>query len=302
MTSPNFLYLTNRILSAFNEVQLTSTSFASAVGFHKECQDAVNMALFDVYTYEDTEWPFLWSNTTLATVIGQTDYTRSDIFNGVNWDSFRINRDRYTVSSLTQSAGTATFVATSAHNAATGDIVIISGATQTGYNGAFGITVTNATTFTFSVDPATVSPATGTIKAASQTVQQSKLQIMGWDQYTGMKYWDTDQNTDPTGYGLPKHIVRKPDNNVYLGNLPPNRVYTVYYEGFTIPTALSVFSDTCVVPEAFEQVIIDKALHYAYMFRDNINEAGISQDRYEKNIFKMRRILIPQESYAQATD
>lgn len=297
----NFLGLTNRILKAFNEVPLDSSTFAAATGFHAEAQDAINQAIFDTYTYEDTEWPFLWSNTTINTVIGQTDYTRVDTYTKLNWDSFRINRGRFTASSLTQSAGTATFTATAAHNAITGDIITILGATPSGYNLTASITVTGATTFTYPVDSTLTSPATGTITAISCSVLQSKLQLKAWDQYTSQLYWDADQNTDPTGYGKPLYIVRKPDNNLYFG-MPPDRVYTMYYEGFTLPSALALYNDTSLVPTPFEQVVVDKALHYCYMFRDNIDEASLVEKRYEDNITKMRRILIPQETYGIATD
>lgn len=299
--SSTFLELTNRILKAFNEVVLNSTTFSSATGFHAEAQDAINSAIFDVYTYEDTEWPFLWSTTTINTVIGQTDYTRSDGFSSVNWDLFKINRAKYTASSLTQAAGLATFTTTIPHNAVTGDVVLISGATPTGYNTSATITVTGSSTFTFPISSTLVSPATGTITALSENVLQSKLQIKDWEQYAGQKYWDTDQNTDSTGYSLPLYIVRKPDNNLYFGP-PADRVYTVYYEGFTLPNALSVYSDTSPIPKAFDQVIVDKALHYAYMFRDNADEAAIVEQRYKDNITKMRRILIPQAKYAIASD
>lgn len=301
MAQSTFLQLTNNALTPFNEVELTSSTFSSTIGFHTEAKTAINKAIFDVYTYEDTEWPFLWATTTINTVVGQTDYTRVDNFTKLNWDSFRINRAVYTASSLTQSSGTATFMSVSPHNALTGDVVVINGATPDGYNTTATITVTGANTFTFPIDSTLSSPATGTITAYSATILQSKLQLKDWDQYIGMKYWDTDQNTNPSGYSLPLYLVRKPDNNLYVGP-PANRVYTIYYEGFQLPSALSAYSDTCLVPEPFEQVILDKALHYLYMFRDNADEAIIAQKRYEDNIVKMRRILIPQATYAIATD
>jgi len=299
--STNFLGLTNRVLKALNEVPLNSTTFSAATGFYAEAQDAINQAIFDICTYEDTEWPFLWSSTTINTVVGQTDYTRSDGFTGINWDSFRIKRLIPTISSITQSAGLATVTTSAPHLFITGDITTISGATQSGYNITGAVTVTSSTQFTFPVDSSTVSPATGTILCVSETVLQSKLQEKAWDQYTSEKYWDTDQNTDYTGYSLPLFIVRKPDNSLYFGP-PANRVYVIYYEGFTLPSALSAYSDTCLIPTPFEQVIIDKALHYAHMFRSDLNSAQLAQTRYEQNIFKMRRILIPQEKYAVASD
>jgi head-tail adaptor len=66
---------------------------------------------------------------------------------------------------LTRAGTTATATAAAAHNRATGDYVTIAGATPTGYNGRFQITVTGALTFTFSVDGALATPATGTVTA-----------------------------------------------------------------------------------------------------------------------------------------
>ena len=67
-----------------------------------------------------------------------------------------------TLSSLTQSGGTATATKV-AHGYLDGDPVTIAGANQAGYNGTFNITLVDANTFTYAVDSATVSPATGTI-------------------------------------------------------------------------------------------------------------------------------------------
>lgn len=67
------------------------------------------------------------------------------------------------VTSITQVAGLATATTAAAHGRSTGDWVTLSGAAQAGYVGTFQITVTGASTFTFSVDAATVTPATGAL-------------------------------------------------------------------------------------------------------------------------------------------
>jgi hypothetical protein len=66
------------------------------------------------------------------------------------------------VTTLTQSNGVATATVT-AHGYSDGDPVTIAGANQSGYNGLKAITYVDANTFTFLVDSATVTPATGTI-------------------------------------------------------------------------------------------------------------------------------------------
>lgn len=67
------------------------------------------------------------------------------------------------VSSITRAGTTATVTTAAAHGLATNDTVNIAGATQTEYNGNFPITVTGATTFTYTVSGTPATPATGTI-------------------------------------------------------------------------------------------------------------------------------------------
>jgi hypothetical protein len=70
------------------------------------------------------------------------------------------------ITSATQSAGVATYTKV-AHGYSTGNVVSISGANEDGYNGNKTITVIDADHFTGAVDPATASPATGTLLASN---------------------------------------------------------------------------------------------------------------------------------------
>lgn len=71
------------------------------------------------------------------------------------------------VASLTRSGGTATLTTSTPHAFVTGQKVVISGATQTDYNGAFTVTVTGPTVFTYAVANSPATPATGTILIAA---------------------------------------------------------------------------------------------------------------------------------------
>jgi len=66
------------------------------------------------------------------------------------------------VTSLTQSAGTATCTTTAVHGLITGDIVVIRGAQPDGYNKVATVTVSSTTVFTYAVNSGLSSPATGT--------------------------------------------------------------------------------------------------------------------------------------------
>ena len=67
------------------------------------------------------------------------------------------------VTTLAQSAGTATCDTATNHGLTTGDRVLITGATPAAFNGVKTVTVTDSNTFTFAIDSGTSSPATGTI-------------------------------------------------------------------------------------------------------------------------------------------
>lgn len=79
------------------------------------------------------------------------------------WSHFtRRTKSIKSISSLTQSNGTAIAIS-AGHGFSDGDEVAISGAGQAGYNISTNISYIDANTYSFEVDAATVSPATGTI-------------------------------------------------------------------------------------------------------------------------------------------
>lgn len=76
------------------------------------------------------------------------------------------NKSIHTISvtSITRSGAVATLTSASAHNLLAGDILVVSGANETQYNGTFTITtVPTTTTLTYAVAGAPATPATGTI-------------------------------------------------------------------------------------------------------------------------------------------
>lgn len=217
-----FLYLTNRVLKAFNEVKLDSMTFDTADGFYEEAKDDVNQAIFDIYMEEDTFWPWAWRTDVITTVVGTQVYSLSTSAISVDWDSFILNRDD------------------------------------------------------------------------SQDVTADYLPSLEYKVWlsTGKRQHDMNINI-PDGFSKPRQIVRRPDNSVFITTVP-DKIYTIGYEYYTVPEPLVNYDDETVIPAPFVQLIIDKALYYAYMFRDNVEQAQLAQDRYERNVNRVRRISIPQ--------
>lgn len=83
--------------------------------------------------------------------------------------------DLGTITSITQTARTATVTCAASHGLATGFKVTVSGANESEYNLSNAvITVTGATTFTYAVDSGAASPATGTISIVANITKASK--------------------------------------------------------------------------------------------------------------------------------
>lgn len=90
-----------------------------------------------------------------------------------------------TSAAIVQSNGIATATVTG-HGRADGDPVTIAGADQAAYNGLKNIRYIDANTFTFEVDPATVSPATGAITATGYV--SGRFPAGAFVEYNGVNY------------------------------------------------------------------------------------------------------------------
>ena len=128
----------------------------------------------------------------------------------------------------------------------------------------------------------------------------SDLAIMDFNQYKREKYI-SDSNSSTDAFGLPDHVVRL-QNNKFTVTPVPKYAYTVEYEGFTLPTDLSAYNDVPTIPAKYRQVILDRALYYCYMFRDNAEEAALAENKFQMGLFDMRRELIPQNPFMVIRD
>ena len=83
-----FLTLTNNVLKAINEPNLTSTTFPTSVGIQLTVQNDVNQAIKDIIGAE-LEWPFNYA-TRSDTLIPATGTIALQTNRTVDWDSFYI--------------------------------------------------------------------------------------------------------------------------------------------------------------------------------------------------------------------
>jgi hypothetical protein len=100
-----YLSLTNEILREMNEVALTSSTFANAIGVQQHVKDVINRAYFDIVN-EEPQWPFLataesgatdpmYGNVYIETVAGTRWYelkpassSLTSDYGYIDWDNF----------------------------------------------------------------------------------------------------------------------------------------------------------------------------------------------------------------------
>lgn len=87
-----FLSLVNRVNRRVNEVELSSSNFASANGFYSTAKDAVNDAIWRINQHQ-FHWPFNHSEQDVTLVAGQVRYPFESDAKHVDFDSFRVQRD-----------------------------------------------------------------------------------------------------------------------------------------------------------------------------------------------------------------
>jgi hypothetical protein len=128
------------------------------------------------------------------------------------------------------------------------------------------------------------------------------LPYIDFDKYRQEGDRDRDNDVYRTDdFSKPEMVVRKPSNNFILSP-KPDRIYTVQYEFYGTPTNLSAYTDVPVIPEFFENVILDGAIAQSYLFRDNLEQIAVAKNAYADGLVDMRRILIPMQNYMRISN
>jgi hypothetical protein len=125
-----------------------------------------------------------------------------------------------------------------------------------------------------------------------------RLKPMTYDEYVDL-HIDQEDETDTSKGSIPEYVIRSQAEEFILYPFP-DQAYELTFEYFTIPTDLVNATDVPRIPERFRHVIVDGAMHYAYMFRDNLESATVSQRKFDEGIKDMRTLLTNEYFYVRA--
>jgi hypothetical protein len=102
------------------------------------------------------------------------------------------------------------------------------------------------------------------------------------------------------GGGVPRQIIRSPDNN-YILYPYPDKQYTLAFDYYTFPSDLSAHGDTTTIPDRFKPVIVDGATAYVYLYRGEQNHYQLNFQRFEQGIKNMQSLLINKYDYVRSS-
>ena len=291
-----FLSLTNSTITRMNEVELTSTNFTGSRGVQTQCKAAVNEAIRYI-NQREFGYSLNHATNTESLVPGKVRYTLPTSTKSVDYNTVRIKKST-TLDCSGSSLGILNYNEYIQNEYANQEDEINS----TTLNGSHSSSVA-----TLTLTSTTGFDASGTIYIGSEQVTYTAISgndltgcTRGANGTTAALHADGVFVAQFDNGGVPRNIVRTPDNN-YLIYPFPDKEYTLTFDYYTFPSDLSAHGDTTTIPDRFAPVIIDGATAFVYQYRGETQQYQLNFSRFEQGIKNMQSLLINKYDYVRST-
>jgi hypothetical protein len=128
-------------------------------------------------------------------------------------------------------------------------------------------------------------------------VQPKNLGVVSYENWNYFTRGRDEAN--PVGTRIPEFVFKTNDDKWGVSPIP-DRAYSISYDFWGFSTDLVDYDDVMVVPTRFRHVVADGALRYAYMFRDNTEQAQAAAASFERGLSQMR--TLQGNRYIRVTD
>ena len=291
-----FLSLTNDVITRMNEVVLTSTNFTSARGVQVQCKNAVNEAIRYI-NQREFGYSFNHAQNSSTLTPGVARYSLPTSTKSVDYNTARIKKD-----DDLNSAGN-NLVSLNYNEYIDKDYPNeedqIKSTTLNGSHSSSVATLTLTSTTGFA--------ASGKVYIGGEQITYTAVSgnditgcTRGANSTTAALHADGTTVTQFDGGGVPRNIVRTPDNN-YLLYPYPDKQYALVFDYFTFPSDLSAHGDTTSIPDRFGPVIVDGATAFVYQYRGEMQQYQLNFGRFEQGIKNMQSLLINKYEYIRST-
>ena len=296
MMALTFLSLSNSVITRMNEVELTSSNFTSSRGVQTQCKNAVNEAIRYI-NQREFGYSFNHATNTETLVPGKVRYTLPTSTKSVDYNTARIKRST-TLNASGSNLGSLNYNEYIQNEYANQEDKI----TSTTLNGSHSATVE-----TLTLTSTTGFDASGTIYLGGEQVTYSAISgndltgcTRGANSTTAAIHSSGVFVAQFDNGGIPRNIVRTPDNNFLLYPFP-DKEYTLTFDYYTFPADLSAHGDTTTVPDRFAPVVVDGASAFVYQYRGEMQQYQLNFARFEQGIKNMQSLLINKYEYVRST-
>ena len=290
-----FLSLTNDVITRMNEVVLTSSNFTASRGIQTQCKNAVNDAIRYI-NQREFGYSFNHASNSSTLTPGVARYTVPTSTKSLDYSTARIKKST-TLSVSGSNLTNLNYYEYIDNDYANKEDDI---ATTT-LNGSHSTSVT-----TLTLTSTTGFDSSGKVFIGGEEVTYTAISgndITGCTRGANSTTAETHSSgvtvTQFEGGGVPRQIVRTPDNN-YLLYPYPDKQYTLEFDYYTFPSDLSAHGDTTSIPDRFRPVIVDGATSYVYMYRGEQNHYQLNFERFEQGIKNMQSLLINKFDYVRS--
>lgn len=125
-----------------------------------------------------------------------------------------------------------------------------------------------------------------------QTRRTYPLDAVQLEEWQNFKASEAYLNRDEKDLARPTHVIRTPDHSGFQLTAIPDKQYRIRYSTWKAPEFLVNATDKLPFPDRFYNVLILRASYYAWKFRENTDQAGMTRGDYIKAVAHMKRILI----------
>jgi len=279
-----------------NEVSLTSSNFADARGVQVQCKNAVNESIRYI-NQREFGYSFNHASNSSALVAGQTRYAVPTSTKSIDYSTARIKKDD-DLNTSGNSLTTMNYNEYIQNGFADQEDDVIA----TTLNGSHSSSVT-----TLTLTSTTGLAAAGTVHIGTEQVTYTAVSgnditgcTRGANSTTAATHSSGVAVTQFEDGGVPRSIIRTPDNN-YLLHPYPDKAYTLLFDFYTFPSNLSAHGDTTSIPERFAPVIVDGASAFVYQYRGEMQQYQLNFARFEQGIKNMQSLLINKFEYVRST-
>ena len=290
-----FLTHTNRVIARLNEVQITSSDFASSRGIQTQCKNAVNEAVRYI-NQKEFQYPFNHTTKTQTLTAGTVKYSIPTDAKTVDYNTFRLVKDSdlgvsggrlsilnyndYVNSYITQEDEIVTTTLSTSHTDSVTTITVVS---TTGFDSAGTLHIGNEQVTYTGTTSTTFTGATRGANSTTASAHDSGVQVAQFDRGA-----------------IPSYVTRTPDNN-YILYPYPNKSFSIKYDYFTFPSDMSAHGDTTSIPDRFAPVIADGATAFVYQYRGETQQYQLNMQRFEQGIKNMQTLLVNKFEYIRST-